>query len=198
MWANFRFLGKYVKKQASAPGAFHAFHCHWTWPFFIQMFEILGTALGQSQFRGIPLKPAIGGPLLDHKIPTQTIRFAISKTKPPQGTEPANKWDADQCPSMQVFQDLFFDEEAAQTQRPRDISGGQDVLTWYSIEIDNDKAKRPDQKIFAGTVLVHGLYFAHNREVILNPALFTIGEETQKPKRPKGYKPAWARAPNSK
>ncbi len=196
MWANFSLLGKYVKKQASAPGAFHAFHCHWTWPFFTQIVKIPGTAFGENQFRGLPLKKNIGGPLLDHRIPTQTIRFAISRAKPPKETKPANKWDADQSPSTEVFEDLFYD--AATPPVPGNISGGEDIVTWYSIEVENDPGKRTTQKTFGGTVMIHGLYFAHNREMVTNPAVLTIGEVAQRPEKPKGYVPTWPRAPNTK
>jgi hypothetical protein len=194
MWANFSLLGKYVKKQASAPGAFHAFHCHWTWPFFTQIVKVSGTAFGKEQFRGLPLKRNIGGPLLDHKIPRQTIRFAISRAKPPRKIKPANKWDADQSPSTEVFENLFYDKD--NPPEPENISGGEDVVTWYSIEVEKDPGKGTNQKNFGGTVMIHGIYFAHNRELV--PTASTVGEVAQKPEKHKGYVATWPRAPNDK
>ncbi len=241
MWANFRVGNTYLKKQPSAPGAFHAFHCHWRWPYIIQHPSMLDritiflgglvfspvpylkevgadfisprdpytSALGAKQFRGIPLRDNIGGPLLDHRIPVQTIRFAITKSTPPKEIKDQDRWDAVRCPSEQKFADLFFDSKAQPPAEPRNISGGENLVTWLSITVENkltksiplDKAAiNLSEKKFEGTVMVHGLYFAHNAELPWGQGAtrMTVDEELQKPEKPKGYKPTWLRTPNGK
>ena len=206
MWSNYRLGPAYLKKQPSAPGAFHAFHCHWRWPDVVQHPDLVdrlkvflgnltetGKAsvgkLAEEQFQGIPLNGHIGGPLLDPLIPTQTIHFAITMPKPPKG-KPQERWDAEHVVTTEKFEELFFDTAAEQ---PRDISGGKRVLTWISIKA----TKSGSQKPFTGTVFAHGIYFAHNVEMLESQSAFakTIGETLQKPKYPK---PTWSRSPNRK
>lgn len=207
MWSNYRLAKSYLKEQPSAPGAFHAFHCHWRWPYYTghpglgdlllvyfgnrrQTGQASIGAVGEEQFQGVSLNGHIGGPLLDPRIPTQTIHFAITLSKPKDKTEPANKWDADQVITTQKFEKLFFDAEAEQ---PRDISKGEHIVTWISVKVENSENK----KIFAGTVLAHGLYFAHNEELTHLQSAFaeTIRETMQKPVY---TTPTWRRSPNGK
>jgi hypothetical protein len=138
------------------------------------------------------LKNGIGGPLLDPKISTQTIRFAITKSQPDK-TEPANKWNADQFPSTKVFSDLFFDNETKKPD-PASISGGEEIITWYSITVENRSPEAGDEKPFEGTVLIHGLYFAHNIESSKNP----FAETKKELQKPEYKKPTWLRSPNGK
>jgi hypothetical protein len=206
MWSNYRLGNSYLKKQPSAPGAFHALHCHWRWPYYtgypslldriiaffgnaLKTWDVSFNSFGEKQFQGVSLSGHIGGPLLDHKIPTQTIHFAITLSKPKDKT---NKWDADQVQTTQKFEELFFDPETEHQTDPTDISRGEHVVTWISVKVERD-----DEKKFEGTVLAHGLYFAHNVELTPEQSAFakTIGETLQKPKYPK---PTWIRSPNGK
>lgn len=220
MWSNCRLGNSYLKKQLSTPGAFHSFHFHWRWAYYFSDPTLLdrlraiapgvltgpfgypvSNSFGEKQFKGLPLCDGIGGPLLDPKIPTQTIQFAITKTKPPEETKPPNKWDADQRPTKQKFEKLFFNPEAASTPEPRDISGGGDLITWLSVAVENSPAKGQAKKTFGGTVLPHGIFFAHNAELSIFqvPTAMTSGvEPMQKPDRSKDPTPTWLRSPNDK
>jgi hypothetical protein len=214
MWSNRRLIGnEYVKKHPSTFGAFHAFHCHWRWPHYAAhpslsdhvmstlggAFKKLGiftsNSFGEEQFKGLPMKGHFEGPLLDPRIPTQTIQFAVTLSKPPANTDPRDRWDADQCPSERVFEDLFIKPDAPSL--PRDISLGEDILTWLSFKVYNDGAAAKEGEKFQGTVFMHGLFFAHNAEMtwIQSPFAGTIGQELQKPKYPQ---PTWRRSPNGK
>ena len=205
MWSNYRLGNRYLKKQPSAPGAFHAFHCHWRWPYYTghpgvgdlalvflgtlkETGQVSSNAFGEEQFPGLSLNGHIGGPLLDPKIPTQTIQFAITLSKPADKTRPADKWDADRVLTTQNFEELFFDTEAEQ---PTEISGGECLITWFSVKVERSENK----KRFEGTVLAHGFYFAHNVELTTAQSSFakTIGETLQKPKY---ANPTWRRSPN--
>lgn len=213
MWSNRRLAGEYVKKQPSTFGAFHAFHCHWRWPYFAahpstgdHIKSFIGGGVkraglftlndfGDAQFKGLPMKGHFEGPLLDPRIPNQTIQFAVTLAKPPGQTEPRDRWDADQCPSTSVFEELFINPEAPSP--PRDIGQGEDIVTWLAITVENENADGRQGEKFQGTVFAHGLFFAHNPELTWRQSPFagTIGQELQKPKY---AKPTWRRSPNGK
>jgi hypothetical protein len=210
-WANVRIGSDYLKQHPSTPGAFHALHMHWRWPYFIsyptdlQSARILvggQLALGigtdptkhfsSPMFKGIPLQGGTGGPLLDPGIPVQTIQFAITETKPPKGKD-ASLWDADACPSTPVFEDLFYEGGEKTAEKPRDISHGCELITWLSVTVHNEDEHGARKQPFEGTVLMHGCYFAHNPELPLGAFLATVDAEAQKPEHPTA---TWRRAPN--
>lgn len=146
----------------STPGAFYAGHMHWRWsrltgwPTVEEAMHQEKQGLShpwQRQFRG----PEVGGPLVDPKIPLQTIRFAIAKTSETQRTPTEN------------FGDLFKNER----EKPVRIHDGDDLEFWFSVEVQGGYAA----KTFEGTVLLHGLYFAHELESLKNYFAFTIGKE---------------------
>jgi hypothetical protein len=190
MWSNRRLPEGYVKRQASTPGAFHAFHCHWRWPYFAEV--ITTVFLKEKQFRGLPMKGHFSGPLLDPRIPKQTIQLAITLAKPPKTQGPTDRWDADACPSERVFEELFITPESPS---PRYIGLGEELLTWLSISAESSAAARAGKKKFEGTLFTHGLFFAHNPEPYLSPSAATVGQELQQPKY---AKPTWRRSPNGK
>lgn len=164
------------------------------------MADYLASLLGDPQFKRIDLSNFdIGGPLLNAKIPNQTIRFAITKNEASEYEKldskinAVNLWDVDRIPSNIVFEKLFFDP-TTQLPNPRTISDGEKLILWYSVEVHNEPQKTTK---FEGTVLIHGLYFAHNLEVSDDENIFggTLGKEIQKP----SYKTLkWQRAPNGK
>jgi hypothetical protein len=199
MWGNYKNKkGLYVKKQPSTPGAFHSLHMHWRWgdlaadPDFAERFLVAAGSgrlsiapIGSNQFRGLKVAMQdIGGPLLDPKIPNQTLKFAITRSADPvyekstDKTKTENKWAADLNPSEQVFEKLFFDPSTGKP-LPRKIDGGEDLVTWFSAlakkeeEIsfwDDDDEVKP----FTGTFFIHGFYFAHEPELDSNPFSGTI------------------------
>lgn len=210
LWPNKKINGQYVKKQISSPGAFHCLHLHWRWsdvagePNTLQEsiidYNSPGgeSAAGGNQFKGVNIGENIGGPLLDPEIPTQTIRFAFTKSEDPEYEKLISKangnnlWDPDVSPtSKKNFEDLFFN---ASTKRPlpRDISKGEHLLFWISYE-----AFLPNKSIplYSGTIFPTGLYFAHNPESNDNAFSGTIGKESQSPKY---TSPTWQRYPNGK
>jgi hypothetical protein len=174
-WDNIHVWPK-GEELPSTPGAFHAGHMHWRWArvathpsrteTVIQ--KLAGVkAPGQKQFRG----NFRGGPLVDPKIPEQTIRFAIAKR------------GAAELTKMESFEAFFKSRD------PQEIRAGEDLDIWFSIEV---KRRSSDDAVFGGTTLIHGLYFAHESESKDNPFRFTIGMSLGKQKREKWE---WERNP---
>lgn len=211
---------KQFKKSPSTPGAFHAAHIHWRWgntasnPNFLEESIIyLGNglsmgAVGEIQFKGEKVVEYIGGPLIDPKIPNQSIKFAISKANPstpPKSNGKSRK--ANDNPSEPKFEELFLDLNTNKP-LPEDISIGDDVVIWISITVKNEPIKKPFEtkfvnppsnfippisnlnfpvssptpQSFNGNVFIHGLYFAHEPESLQNTFKETIGKDLQKPK----------------
>lgn len=212
LWSNKNIAGKYIKKQISTPGAFHCFHLHWRWADIAgkpskltkKIIEFLSpsgtTAAGSDQFKGVKISSDIGGPLLDPKIPDQTIRFAITKFQDQvyenlsNKSEGIDRWDPDiNPPSTKIYEELFFNP-ATNLPIPRDISKGERLLFWISFEIFKHDISSSS---FEGTVFPHGFYFAHNIEpgIDVNPFAETIGKEIQNPTY---TNPTWKRYPNGK
>src|SRR5206468_2991539 len=108
---------------------------------------------------------------------------------------------ADQNPSEPTYEKLFFDP--ANPPPPRDISDGEELVTWYSVTVKNDKFSSASplgfgsNTKFQGTIMIHGFYFAHNSELGEGESPFweTINTELRKP----WYQPqVWRRFPNRK
>jgi hypothetical protein len=164
----------------STPGAFHAAHTHWRW----------GSA-GGSLRRTIPeidttgrpaglpnraLGGAAGGSLLvDPRIWIQTIRVAVARNEPVLNPNiPSTTLDT---LSKVDWKTLFSGLRAS----PLDISGGDEIVFWYSVEVHRDlntpsaseftppsytvtPAKTYNNKL-EGTVFLHGIFFAHEAEL---------------------------------
>jgi len=186
---------KSYKKLPSSPGAFHALHMHWRWGRVVSdpsvdniklwIKNILPEA-GKPQFKGVEVFNNVGGPLLDPKIPNQTIKFAITKITAPIGL--GKDWSAANNPSERKFENLFFvNKDSA-----RPINEGDDIAFWLSVLVKRVNLKEP----FSGTTCIHGLYFPHEPEPtteVGNPAFFTIDKPLLQPKR-SSYK-SWERNP---
>ncbi|MEO5645715.1 MAG: hypothetical protein ABIQ40_13455 [Bacteroidia bacterium] len=217
-WDNYHQWGAYkdFKKYPSTPGAFHSFHLHWRWNYLAQHPDVIdkgkvavgsilitptnpGTgAVGSPQMVGYPTQSGRGGALLDFKIPNQTIRFSITKTKPPLQINGKNdQWDAESNPSERNFESLFYNP-IDETPKPREIKDGDDLLFWISFEVHNTPMEDLSSRIaditvdeetsmanpFQGTVFIHGFYFAHNIEDYLSNAFkFTIDKNGNYPER---------------
>jgi hypothetical protein len=191
-WDNLHWWG--TEEAPSAPGAFHAVHSHYRWSQLntyptadqVQLLEvsnaILGSkeklSLGTSQLRSLVEKFAangLSGPLIDPKIPNQTISLALA----------LNGGDLDKKLKIsdQPFEGLNDTANSIATVSESGNSG-RDIVCWLSC-----KAVRTGTDVFKGTLLVNGFYFAHDEEKpfsLFRPAnLFapTQGVTLQKPKR---------------
>ncbi|HEY2053638.1 MAG TPA: hypothetical protein VGH14_06855 [Solirubrobacterales bacterium] len=166
----------------STPGAFHAAHMHWRW-------GAAGTAVRKT----IPVIDTTGRPkelvenkeiadavkgslLVDPQIWIQTIQVAVTEDDaaidPDKGVGAAKLCAED-------WASPFKGMRAA----PREISGGADIVCWYSTEVHRGytspaystisvwppgKDHHPPVNFFSkleGTVFLHGIFFAHEPEV---------------------------------
>jgi hypothetical protein len=179
-WGGFNWEGK-GKQLPSTPGAFHAMHLHWRWgrvsgfPSSFDFLQMDGTrlikglgrgAFGSDQFKGYQRINNstfdIGGPLIDPKIPNQTLRFALTKLlSNPSDTPLPISWDASTFPSQQKFEELFSTKI-----KPRSISQGDNLVLFFSFEARNSNLVETADRQFGGTFFIHGLYFGHNLEPI--------------------------------
>jgi len=147
----------------STPGAFHCAHLHWRWGAITGGAPMmLLPSAGDPQFGQRKLNGwAPGGPLLDPRIPDQTLRFAVTDASTPTHQAVLN-------PSEQKFEDLFV-KKALPGRIPPE---GSALVTWFSIEVFRDP--KDDRDSWEGTVFIHGLYFAHNPE----PPLLSVSGAT--------------------
>lgn len=136
----------------STPGAFHCCHTHWRWG------AVSGAPLNWyrkhfvpgagAQFQGLHWTSSRGGPLLDHRLPDQSITFAVTTD-----SDPSRAPDFDG--STHPFADRF-------TGLPAPISAGANLVQWFCIEIFRDPTD--SAQVWEGTVFIHGLYFGHSAE----------------------------------
>ena len=137
----------------TTPGAFHCAHLHWRWgkasgdP---SEKGIILKAAGEPQFRGPGWTGHPGGPLLDGRVPDQSIRFAVTKN--------FNHDLESEILSTQKFEDLFISKRAV----PDSVKSGADLVLWYSVEVFRDMKQL--QQPWEGALFIHGLYFAHDPE----------------------------------
>jgi hypothetical protein len=175
-WDNLHVWGAQDPLPAT-PGAFHAAHVHWRWgklaaePTGFPLF-----AVGGAQFKGIG---GAGGPLLDARIPSQHLRFAITG-------EPGGPWEANLNPSTRVFDDLFTGVRA----QPNDISNGAEIVFWVSIEVFRSFENQKTNATWEGTLFPNGLYFAHDPE--LTPVSVEL-LQLNKPMHVPGTSRGWVR-----
>lgn len=140
-----------ARSLPDTPGAFDACHTHWRWGAVSGdptswAARVPAAPIPQAgpQFRGYGWTTARGGPLIDHRVHDQSITFAITGHRP----------NPDDDVSTSNFADLF-------TGNPKDISAGDDLVQWISIELFRAD---PLQSPWEGTVFIHGIYFAHSQE----------------------------------
>lgn len=143
---------KNARKLPDTPGAFDACHTHWRWGAvsgdpgsWAAQIPLAPIPAAGPQFQGYGWSTARGGPLVDHRVHDQSITFAITGHRANPGADV----------STPVFADLF-------TGNPKDISAGDDLVQWFSIELfrNQDNLQSP----WEGTVFIHGLYFAYSQE----------------------------------
>jgi hypothetical protein len=174
-WWGFRGTGAPL---ISAPGAFHAAHVHWRW----------GGA-GSALRRTIPEIDTSGAPtvaqthpwghatrtLVDPDAWIQTIRVGVAKNDP--SLDPTRSGVSLDSLSPEDWRTLFSSLRGT----PERIEAGGDIVLWYSSEVHRSTtfpgrytfAIFPQQvaaatTLFtgaAGTVFLHGIFFAHNPEL---------------------------------
>lgn len=173
-------------QMISAPGAFHAAHLHWRWGKAIP--------LAKQQFKG-PKALAEDGwaPLIDPRLPKQTIMLAVTTNEPSLD------------PLKQPLEKLSAEDWASTftKRKPQFIYRGADIVTWVSFQANGmgegakDSRKlgylEPDTE---GVFFPHGFFFAHEAEI----ERFTIGPRGPD-HRPRGFRelrsnPQWFRAAN--
>jgi len=181
-WDNVHWWGSRGVGQPliSEIGAFHAAQIHWRWALHVQSWP----AKYSQQFQG-PV-PARGGPLLDPKLPEQTIRFAIAKYREERDPDGAAVDYKDL--SRERFSDLFHNKNSPPPQElnkpllPTDFPGfvdymrsssgseaplylGDDIVLWFSIEVETPTGVlESNPPSIVGTLFAHGFFFAHNPE----------------------------------
>jgi hypothetical protein len=159
-WDNMHWWGTRYEPNTyiSAPGAFHAAHCHWRWGAAINATAILPGIDYDYGFRHfLP-----GRPLVDPGIFMQTIRVAVSKNDP--RFDPAHT--ASDKLTASDWEDLF---EKRNSPPPQPIDTGDDIVLWYSSEVSSEvtipeRSKQPFWSADGGTVFIHGMFFAHDAE----------------------------------
>jgi hypothetical protein len=187
-WDNIHWWGSRGKGEPliSAPGAFHAAHVHWRWGtaastirFRKPTIDTTGTPDAAS---GDPAAGNISGALTDPRIWMQTIRVAA--TTADRLLEPGLNLSEDLSPT---------DWKTAFTRlrsSPGEIEDGANIVLWYSVEANREvvfpgatvRAQSPAPGVIpgrnpshttpprrfewsaAGTVFLHGIFFAHDAE----------------------------------
>jgi len=132
------------RPMISTPGAFHAAHIHWRWG------ELLKSWLARATASWRRFQP--GSPLLDPRIPLQTLLLAITKFRRNQDPNHASLADL----SKEKWDDLFHNK--SNYPQPEKIQKGGDLVLWYSTEIHRHQFQMPP----AGTIFLHGMFFAHD------------------------------------
>lgn len=149
----------------SAPGAFHAAHIHWRWgkPASDPKRPQFGAGWPAAA-AGNPLTSGKWGPVVDPNIWMQTLRLAVVKNDPK--LDPAKGVPAASL-SLADWKTLFHPGLRAV---PDDISAGDDIVLWYSVEVPSEligsgsatvkfTAKTP------ASIFVSGIFFAHDPEI---------------------------------
>jgi hypothetical protein len=162
-WDNIHVWGAMQSPQGRevlppTPGVNHGVHLHWRWGKFMTAGATgVIDVPGGPQFAQ-PLGPGTpaphvraGGPLIDYRLPHQSMRFAI--------TAQASDFGASRNPSERDFDALFTGNKP---QFVRD--GAKSITIWLSHQIQLPDVPYPSR--WEGTVMLPGLYFAHNPEVV--------------------------------
>jgi hypothetical protein len=152
-WDNVHQWPKTDGPLPTTPGAFHCCHLHWRFG------AVAGTPPASAyarhfvpaagaRYSGLRWTSAQGGPLIDHRLPDQSITFAITTD-----TDPSRAPDIDG--STHPFANRFAG-------LPKPVSAGANLVQWFCIEV----FRPPDDntQVWEGTVFIHGLYFGHGAE----------------------------------
>lgn len=149
-WWGSRGVGNNI---ISALGAAHAFHLHWRWGYGAS------TAFMSPQFQGQTYMSK--GPLVDPRLPHQTVRLALIEYDENKDPAIINHKDL----STENFADLFINEGLPKEINTLDENNmeGANITLWYSVECEI-----PDN-FKAGTAFIHGIFFMHEEEPNFNP-----------------------------
>jgi len=167
-WDNIHWWGLRATPDTyiSAPGAFHCAHMHWRWGSVLGIFGgEVANYMGGVVDAGPHFTP--GTPLVDPFIPLQTIRLAITRNDrrfDPEHTRLADLSDSD-------WESMF---ETQNSPSPQSIKGGGDIVLWYSARVHRSFSVVRSGP--AGTVFLHGLFFAHDAELKVITAGSTSAE----------------------
>ena len=162
----------------SAPGAFHAAHMHWRWgegalPKLLSAVPEIATTGRPRATEGLI---AFGTLLVDPRIWIQTINVAVTDDDPALDPDRPGVTAAKLCTEL-------WDAAFEGLRKPRDIAAGADIVCWYSSEVhrgvpaaamppggwhasssDYDEAAWKFRNKLDGTVMLHGIFFAHEAE----------------------------------
>lgn len=176
-WDNIHWWGtRGSTTMISTPGAFHAAHLHWRWgaavPAGIPTIDEGGRPKGLAENTAIA-DSAMGTLLVDPRIWIQTINVAVTEDDPAVDPDRSGVSAAKLC--TETWKSAFTGLRPG----PREIRSGADIVCWYSTEVQREYAAPSYQTghIFktthtggsytsgpAGTVFLHGIFFAHEGE----------------------------------
>jgi hypothetical protein len=106
---------------------------------------------GGPQFPGVGWTKSVGGPLIDPRLPTQNLAFAVTKND-------HEEWSATAFPREARFADAF--EKVRPT--PADVSAGTDLVLWLSFEAF--RREEDVEREWTGSFFPQGLFFGHGPE----------------------------------
>jgi hypothetical protein len=178
-WDNIHWWGtRGGGEMISAPGAFHAAHMHWRWgdgaiPTLLSAVPEISTTGRPTKSEGLSARGTL---LVDPRIWIQTINVAVTED------DPALDPDRPGVTASKLCTELW--EVAFEGLRhPRDIAAGTDIVCWYSSEVhrgvpaagmlsgawqptssDYDESTWKWRNKLEGTVMLHGIFFAHEAE----------------------------------
>jgi hypothetical protein len=169
-WDNIHWWGGYKQYHIpSAPGAFHAFHFHWRWsgtvyaaemrlsysPIFDGTFIDKPFKTGLESWEGVAPVAA----LVDPHIGYQSLEFAIVKNNKQLNL---NK----QITTTYNFKKMHTDVSSS----PQRILDGDDIVLWLGIKVHQEIKLLTNNEMqevsgLNGTILIQGMFFAHELEV---------------------------------
>jgi hypothetical protein len=151
-WDNVHQWPKTSGDLPSTPGAFHCCHLHWRFGSIAGAPPNLYTGrfvpAAGPKFQGLHWTNSLGGPMIDHRLPDQSITFAITTDADPAQ---APDYDGSTNPFSDRFKGL-----------PASVSAGANLVQWFCIELFRDP--KDTEQVWEGTAFIHGYYFAHNAE----------------------------------
>ncbi|SJM29271.1 hypothetical protein [Mesorhizobium delmotii] len=170
-WWGARGLGQ---PMISAPGAFHAAHIHWRWggagSTFRSTIPEIDTPKAPPGNEGYWWQSDGARILVDPAIWIQTIRIAVTRNRP--NLNPLTPGVKLESLSTEDWNTLFTGLGT-----PVDIEAGDQIVLWYSAEVhrqtvfptehDEGKLERRSKTFLAGdagSVFLHGIFFAHGAE----------------------------------
>ena len=118
--------GVVYRELPYTPGATHAAHMHWRWGAFSATHTPAGP--GGPQYAGFE---GPGTPMIDGRIPNQSLRFAITTSRHAEEISKLLRNDnATEAQDFDSFETLFT---AQGHKDPEPIADGAELVTWVSI-----------------------------------------------------------------